>query len=290
MRLRVSHTTRFDYSEPVFLEPHTIRLRPRSDCRQCLRQFSLELDPRPALLAEAVDPEGNDVAHAWFEALTETLEIRTDFEIETLRTNPFDFLLAAEEAERIPVRYGEGLRRILSAAIGSSSTFDPAVAAFAEEMAARSGRRTLSFLTGLSEEIRNSHKVEPRESGDPRPAAETLRIGGGACRDLAVLFVECCRHAGIASRFVSGYLADADDASASELHAWAEVFLPGGGWRGFDPTLGLAVSDRHVALAASTDYRGAAPTSGTFRGGARALPMQVHLRVETLSTTLPSAK
>jgi transglutaminase-like putative cysteine protease len=108
-----------------------------------------------------------------------------------------------------------------------------------------------------------------REQGPPWPAERTLRERRGACRDLAVLFNDVCRFVGFPARFVSGYQVDVPEEARPELHAWSEVYLPGAGWRGFDPSQGLAVADRHVPLAASRTPWMASPTSGTYRGTAR---------------------
>ena len=119
----------------------------------------------------------------------------------------------------------------------------------------------------LTDQIHRDYTIEYREEGTPRDPDATLSLQSGACRDLAVLFVECCRSVGLAARFVSGY-AHIDDSTDHEFHAWAEVYLPGGGWRGYDPTLGLAVADRHVVVAAAAHPSDAAGISGTFRGSA----------------------
>ena len=108
--------------------------------------------------------------------------------------------------------------------------------------------------------------VTVHPTGDPWPPEKTLADRTGSCRDIAVLFCEVCRAAGLPSRFVSGYAVDPDHSGCHHLHAWSEIYLPGAGWRGFDPTLGLAVADRHVSLAAARLPALAAPTSGVYRG------------------------
>ena len=102
----------------------------------------------------------------------------------------------------------------------------------------------------------------------------------GACRDLTVLFMECCRSLGLAARFVSGYQEGDKGTDRRYMHAWAEVYLPGGGWRGFDPTHGIAVTDRHVAVASGPTPATAAPISGTFRGTGAIARMEAALRIE----------
>jgi transglutaminase-like putative cysteine protease len=132
----------------------------------------------------------------------------------------------------------------------------------------------------LNQRIYDLVKVVIREDGEAYAPDETLRRREGACRDLAWLFVACCREAGLAARFVSGYQAGDPDTKDRYLHAWAEVYLPGGGWSGFDPTLGLAVADQHVVIAAAATPAGAAPVCGSFRGTGATAQMKTTISVE----------
>lgn len=276
MRFRVRHTTTYSYSDAVFVEPHTLRLRPRSDPAQTELSYRLTIDPAPVRLSHVLDSEGNSVAYASFEGSTSKLAIVSQLEVETLRRNPFDFLWR-ERAERLGFQYSEAdsLARFLHA---DATRMEPTAWALA-----RSGGDTLAFLTLLNERIYESIAVTVREKGEPYCAAETLQRGAGACRDLAVLFCCCCREAGLAARFVSGYHAGDADAKERHLHAWAEVYLPGGGWRGFDPTIGLAVADRHVALAAAAKPTDAAPITGSFRKTGAACEMRSDLQLESVT-------
>ncbi len=279
MQYRATHEIRFRYDAPVHLAPHTIRLRPRSDSWQRLERFDLQLRPEPVRLAEAVDAEGNQVAHASFSGATDTLVIRSEFEVETLRRDPFDYLVLDERALRLPLSYPSELRPHLAQSIRRQFPSDRAVEEFAAAIASRAEGRTLPFLAGLSSEIARTHDWVVRPHGDAAEPGATLRARRGACRDLAVLFLDCCRSQGIAVRFVSGYQEDGRSGGEQQMHAWAEVYLPGGGWRGYDPTQGLAVADRHVAVAASAEPRLAAPIEGAFGGGAAALPMEYTVRM-----------
>lgn len=122
-----------------------------------------------------------------------------------------------------------------------------------------------------------------RLTGEPLPPGKTLRRKEGACRDLAVLFIDLCRSLGIAARFVSGYKYDPGAKDSFELHAWAEVFLPGAGWRGYDPSLGLAVADTHVALASGPGAAEAAAVTGTYRGSEVLSNLTYKVNIENLT-------
>lgn len=279
MRYQVRHTTRFRYSEPVFLEPHTSRLRPRCDSAQRLTRYRLDFDPEPSVLSETEDAEGNDVTHAWFAGMTQALTVRSEFAVETLRDNPFLYLLLNEAAMRVPVAYPDAIRAQLEASLDPVGNAGHRLQGFVQPVVAQTNGETLPFLTALTGKIRDTHSVIVREHGEPLEPEETLRRGKGACRDLAALFMGCCRSLGIATRFVSGYQDAGQDSGSNHMHAWAEVYLPGAGWRGYDPSQGLAVADRHIAVAASAIPRLAAPIYGTYRGAAQSEPLQAEISI-----------
>ncbi len=281
MLFRISHATRYAYSRPVFLEPHTLRLRPKSGSSQRLLHYSLDIDPEPVVLTEAEDSEGNDVAIAWFEGTTDHLIVRVGFEVQTRRGNPFDYLPADLEQSRLPLKYPDPEQRLLQPYLASSSNKDGIVGDFAFSIAKDAGLEALPFLHALNGEIYRAVRVENRDYGDPISAEETLKSRVAACRDVAVLFVESCRQMGIAARFVSGYQEGDLDSDDHQMHAWADVYLPGGGWRGYDPTLGLAVADRHIVLAASAFPKMAAPVTGSFRGTEAKATMESEIEVLT---------
>ena len=266
MKLSIRHRTGYRFDRPVFLEPHVIRLHPRADGALRLMATTLDVDPRPAVRAENLDLEGNAVTQVWFDGKTDHLMIESRSTVETLRTDPFQFLLDGS-AGTLPYTYPAGWNSRLSMYREAPEPVSPAVRALALAAAEEAEQRRDRFPWALTERIHREYTVEYREDGPPRDPDATLDLRSGACRDLAVLYVECCRSVGLAARFVSGY-AHIDDSMEREFHAWAEVYLPGGGWRGYDPTLGLAVADRHVVVAAAADSVDAAAISGTFRGSA----------------------
>ena len=277
MRFEISHTTAYTFSRPVFLEPHTIRLRPRCDGSQRLIRFDLTIEPKPAGLSECLDVEGNCVVHAWFDGLTELLQVMTRCEVETLQENPFDYIVHPSAA-RLPVEYPDDLRLSL-APYHSQHSADDAVTQFANSVADEVDRHTLPFLAALNRRISQMCEVMVREEGEPQTPGLTLAQRRGACRDLAVLFMDVCRALGLGARFVSGYPEGDPDQGRRDLHAWAEVYLPGGGWRGYDPTHGLAVTDRHVAVAAGMRPALAAPIAGSFRGTGVSSRMQADIKI-----------
>ena len=282
MRFHLEHRTSYAFDAPVYLEPQTIRLRPRPDAATRVVGFDMAIDPLPAVRAENLDLEGNLVVMAWFQGAATRLEIRTRANVETLLTDPFRFLVADPDRTlpyAYPTEVGERLRSYRRA----PDAAHPTVRAVAIEAARTSDRDQAGFPFMLARQIHRDFKLENRAEGTPLAAEETVAAGRGACRDLAVLFVECCRAMGLAARFVSGY-AYTDDETRAEMHAWGEVYLAGGGWRGFDPSRGLAAGDQHVTLAAAADPAGAAPVSGTFRADG----VQSRLETELTMRAVPA--
>ena len=266
MYFEIKHKTSYNYSRPVFLEPHTLQLRPRCDGLQNLTQFDWKVEPRPAGVSEGIDLDGNVTAHVWFEGLTEILVIESRAKVFTRYRNPFNYILA-ERADRLPISYMDPIQAFVApyAMPQSASHF---VEQFSRHIANQTEWKTLRFLTALNREIHECCRQIGREQGEAQPAEETLLHKRGSSRDLAVLFMEACRYVGIAARFVSGYHENGGEADKRYLHSWGEIYLPGVGWRGYDPSQGLAVTDRHVALAAAGIPLLAAPVVGTFRGNA----------------------
>jgi len=262
MRIEITHSTRYTYSSPVLLEPHSLRVKPRHDAAQQIQTFDLEVFPQPLGRSEFVDLDGNSVIRVWFSEAVPALELKSHSVIDTTRDDPFDFLLQAG-ATSLPVRWSTQEDRHLAIyrmRRQPSRPVDELVACILDEV----GHVTTLFLTTLSRRIAETCRHIRRPMGEPNAPSVTLIRQAGACRDLAVLFLDAARAAGLPARFVSGYLAAA--AAEPSLHAWAEVFLPGAGWRGFDPSQGLAVADRHVAVCAAADPGDAYVVDGTFLG------------------------
>ena len=279
MLFHIRHRITYSYGIPVFLEPMTLRLSPRQDASQKLLRHQLSILPAPSGLTQVLEPDGTDATVGWFDSTHQDLTIEMETLVETLRDNPFDWIVTDPAVRTLPAVYSDELALSLAPCL-ANDTAHPAVAAWARTLAEEVKGDTAAFLSHLADQIHHGFDHIGRLDGDPFSPADTLHERRGACRDTAMLFVEACRSLGLASRFVSGYsMHHPPEVSEHELHAWAEVYLPGAGWRGYDPSLGLAVSDGHVVLAATPDHRLAAPVSGSFRGTGATSRMAYELTV-----------
>lgn len=263
MLYQVSHQTTYSFSQAVFLKPHLLRLCPRQDSSIQLQEFSLLVHPQPQGRSDFIDLDGNNLTKLWFANPTETLNIQILSTVATSCTNPFNYLLEPW-AVKIPWDYPSSLFKQLEPYLRSPGLMaDASALELAQDIFTTTQGNTLDFLFALNQRIYQDCEYITRATGEPLPPGITWRRKQGSCRDFVVLFMEVCRLMGIAARFVSGYQEGDRDMSSRDLHAWAEVYLPGAGWRGYDPTLGLIVSDRHIPLAASAIPNYAAPIEGS---------------------------
>lgn len=284
MLYQISHRTTYHYAHPVTLAPHVLRLRPRSDVAQSLRSLCLTITPPPIRSSENIDLDGNAVVKLWFpEEAIEELTIIAISQVETHRTNPFDFLLEPW-AVTLPIDYPASLLRQLQPYLSGSMGLgvDPIATQLAQEIWYKTAGNTVSFLSTLNQQIAASCQYQLRQTGAPLPAGITWTQKAGSCRDLSVLLMEACRAIGLAARFVSGYY-EPDPGNDPYLHAWVEVYLPGAGWRGYDPTQALATADRHVALVAGPIATYTLPISGELKSGiGTAGEMQYDVAIERI--------
>ncbi|MGB7346592.1 MAG: transglutaminase family protein [Pirellulaceae bacterium] len=267
MIFQIHHRITYRYNRPVIIEPLTIRLRPRSDGAQRLLDYNCKLTPMPLHLCEVVDVYGNAAMQVSFNGVHLEVCVDIDASVETLRTHPFDYLSLDARATNLPAVYDDAVNKALSPYLQRQHA-NPQIDQWATTLANSLGNQTQSFLLQATEQIGRDYDSSNRYGGAPMSAAETFASKRGACRDLAVLFMDVCRSQGIASRFVSGYIHEPGRTGTSELHAWAEVYLPGGGWRGYDPSRGIAVSDQHIPVATGPESPWAAATEGCYLGAA----------------------
>jgi transglutaminase-like putative cysteine protease len=274
MRFSVRHETLYRYSAPVRLAPHVLRLTPRAEGIRDLAG-GIAVEPAPTVREEATDRFGNRVTHVSFEGLSNLLRIESHCDLDTLVPAPL------REPGLTPLPWPTSPRDALAEYCPAHEQ-DGAVKAFAAALAAECGWAALAFLDRLSRTLFTRLERRIRVEGAAQAPAETLAIGRGACRDLTVLFMAACRGLGIAARFVSGYQAQADTPDGQRhLHAWPEVFLPGLGWRGFDPTHGIAVGDGHVALCAAPDQAATMPVEGGFFANGVTATLDYSVRIAT---------
>jgi uncharacterized protein (DUF2126 family)/transglutaminase-like putative cysteine protease len=271
IHVALSHRTRYRYDRPVALSPHIIRLRPAPQCRTPILSYSLTVTPRTQFVNWQQDPHGNYLARVVFPDMTRALSIDVDLVAEMSVFNPFDFFLEPS-ADTFPFRYEAWLAKELAPFL-ETAPIGPRLRDLLGTID-RGTRRTIDFLVEvnrrLSKDIRYVIRLEP---GVQTPE-ETLTLGSGSCRDTGWLLVQILRNLGLAARFVSGYLIQlAPDVASldgpagpsrdfTDLHAWAEVYLPGAGWVGLDPTSGLLAGEGHLPLAATPDPFSAAPITG----------------------------
>jgi transglutaminase-like putative cysteine protease len=285
MHFHIRHRLAYRYERPVFLEPMVLRLTPRQDASQRLLRREIRLQAPPAGLSRVLEADGNAAEVVWFDHSRDSLIIELELVVETLRTNPFDWIVTDPAATTLPVRYAPQEHRSLAPCLGGE--IPESVRSWAAGLAAEVEGSSTAFLMHLADRIHHGFHHIGRLDGAPLGPAQTLAGRSGACRDTAMLYVAACRSQGLAARFVSGYsMHHPEEVSEHELHAWAEVYLSGGGWRPYDPSLGLAVADGHVTLAAAPDHELAAAVSGSYRGTGVGSQMQYRVSVQAAESLL----
>jgi transglutaminase-like putative cysteine protease len=274
MIARIKHHLRYEYSESVTLDPHILYLHPRKSALLSVQEFNLQIDPAPVQISKNLDPEGNIQNILFFKEPTSYLSIEVQATVETTEFNPFDFVYFPFESKTLPITYSNSYQKTLSPYLGLEGV-TPTVEQMARQIASGVRYSTSAYLSALNEFIFNSFAYEIREEGAPNSPEFTLINRKGSCRDYAVLFSALCRAMGLATRFVSGYyigVAPVDVPNQTHhLHAWVEVYLPGGGWRGYDPTQHEVVSGNHIPLAASCLPEEITPVYGSYRGAANSI-------------------
>jgi uncharacterized protein (DUF2126 family) len=271
IHVALRHQTRYYYDRPVSLSPHVIRLRPAPHCRTPVLAYSLKLDPQKHFINWQQDPHGNYLARVVFPDTTRQLIVDVELVAEMSVLNPFDFFLEPS-AETFPFEHEPDLAKDLAPFLEKQPA-PPLLRAFLESLDTQT-QKTVDFLVALNARLAREVKYIIRLEPGVQTPEQTLSLASGSCRDSAWLLVQALRHLGLAARFVSGYLiqlkpdvASLDGPSGAaadftDLHAWAEVYIPGAGWIGLDPTSGLLAGEGHLPLAATPDPQSAAPVSG----------------------------
>lgn len=253
MKVALRHITRHSYGGPVNLGPHLVRLYPGDP----VISYELRVSPGHVLHWQE-DPLGNRLARLVFQEPAEELSVEVHLVVDLQPVNPFDFLLD-NQALTFPFEYPQDLRQQLAPYLDPPSRADRLRC----WLGAGGEQETVPFVLGVAQKIQEEVRYQVREEAGVMEPEQTLEAGVGSCRDTAWLMVSIMRALGVAARFVSGYLIEQDRA---ELHAWAEVYLPGAGWVGVDTTSALLTTEGHLKLAATARPEAAAPISGTFGG------------------------
>ncbi|MDI1260323.1 transglutaminase family protein [Aquabacterium sp.] len=271
IHVALNHVTHYTYDRLVNLSPQVVRLRPAPHCRTRILSYSLKVEPANHFVNWMQDPFANHLARLVFPEQTQEFKITVDLVAEMAVYNPFDFFLEPE-AENYPFSYEAGLKHDLAPYLVK----DPATPLFQKFVDSIDLKkvRTIDFLVGLNQRLQGDISYTIRMEPGVQTPEQTLTLKSGSCRDTGWLLVQALRHLGLAARFVSGYLiqlkadvAALDGPSGTEvdftdLHAWCEVFLPGAGWIGLDPTSGLMAGEGHIPVACTPEPTTAAPVSG----------------------------
>ncbi len=271
IHVALNHVTHYKYDRRVALGPQVVRLRPAPHCRTRILSYSLRIEPADHFINWQQDPFANYAARLVFNEETREFKITVDLVAEMSVLNPFDFFLEPE-AEEFPFRYAREALHDLGPYLAKAE-LTPKFKAFVESIPLEP-QRTIDFMVGINQRLQREISYLIRMEPGVQTPEVTLSNGSGSCRDTGWLMVQTLRHLGLAARFVSGYLIQLkpdvkslDGPSGAEtdftdLHAWCEVFLPGAGWIGFDPTSGLLAGEGHIPVACTPEPSTAAPISG----------------------------
>jgi transglutaminase-like putative cysteine protease len=273
MLLSIHHSTTYRYRRAVRFGPHRLMVRAIEGHDVQIRRSGLTVQPtaRVRWLRDVYD---NSVAVADFKEAASELVVGSTLVVEQYNTNPFDFVLEPQALE-LPFDYRQDERADVQAFLERGYLSDEdALRQWVRPFLSASGRaKTVEFFSALGRSVPLFFQYARREEPGVQSPGETLKRRAGSCRDFALLFMESARMLGVAARYVSGYLCRADEAgtigeASDATHAWAELYLPGAGWKGYDPTCGILAADYHVRVAVARWPEQAVPVSGSFSGQA----------------------
>ncbi len=273
IKVAINHHTAYRFDKRVDILPHVLRLRPAPHCRMPIESYSLKITPEDHFLNWQQDPFSNYLARVVFPEKSRELVIDVEVILEMTVINPFDFFLD-ESVEQFPFKYNKQLKKDLAPYLQIVEK-GPLLTELLSRVD-RTKQPTIDFLVAMNQLACQQVDYTVRMEPGVQSCEQTLQIKSGSCRDSAWLLVQLFRHLGMAARFVSGYLVQLkadqkalDGPSGTEedftdLHAWTEVYIPGAGWLGLDPTSGLFAGEGHIPLACTPDPQSAAAISGSI--------------------------
>ena len=283
MRLQVNHKTLYDYDAPAALNPHALYLKPLPRAYMRVHDFRLVVDPIPDGLEERISIEGNAYYQVWFSDETQKLEIDSSFIVDVRPFNPFSFIINHDFIRQIEpqseqmFRYSPEQEVLLYAPLQAQT--EPSLRQFADPIFASSPDNPIGYLNALTAEVHREWDHIIREEENLWTPRATFEAREGSCRDLSWMLIHMLRMQGLAARFVSGYAFNPELDDGNELHAWVEAYLPGAGWVGVDPSLGLFADQNYIPLATSSFAQDTLPVHGNYGGTARArLETKVDIR------------
>ena len=281
-RIRITHHTQYHYHEPVSFGPHRAMMRPREGHDLHIVSGRVEIEPE-ATVRWLRDVYDNSVAVATFEQPARTLRILSEVDVDLYHDAPVDCLIDPG-ASSFPFQYAPNEQLELTIYRLPSYPYDgPALQTWLAELY-RPGQivETFDLLNRLNTRIHDTLRYAERHAPGVQLPHETLELGGGSCRDYAVLMMEAARYWGFGARFVTGYI-QLNEGQHGATHAWTEIYLPGAGWHGFDPTNNKRVGSEHVSVAVAREQEKASPLSGSWSGPANAFDrMEVSVQVVAL--------